>query len=272
MPKDQQSQNSQDKPNPQPSPPSTTPSAIHSFIHDLRFQMTVESKSGIIYHTYTSSQNARNSSSKPPNATTSRQNLDPATSHHQHTEFTLINSSLNLLYHYPPPGSSLILNPSITIANGIHYQDWTIRSSWFVHGTLVNDERQGLRLDTQPVDLHTTNIAGTHLTDIKPKMNASWWASSVMGEIVARIREAKALGDGDAVQKAEGWARELIEGISIVQDIWATSKADGSLRKVATLLWSFRQAGDGEVGTATWRELLPSKSLTGRIGHTRPSL
>lgn len=93
-----------------------------------------------------------------------------------------------------------------------------------------------------------------------------------MREIVARIREAKALGDGEAVQKAENWARELVEGISIVQDIWVTSRADRSPRKVATLLWNFRGAGDGEVGTTTWRGLLPPESLTGRIGHTRPSL
>jgi len=67
---------------------------------------------------------------------------------------------------------------------------------------LVNEERQGIKLDHELADLDAANIVGTNHTEVLLQMSCSWWASNVLGE-VCRTAKQKAQENEDTSQEAE---------------------------------------------------------------------
>jgi len=232
-------------------------------VHQVGFEMFVDSECGERYHTYSRIQSEIGSSHRSLQEVAGWQELYPRLASyfrqgHLDSELILLETSFNLLREYPPRGSILGVKPFILVNGGTKYSNWYSSTNMYERGIQVTEKRRGVQLDNGLLDLEATNVGLTKVTKVTPRINCSWWASNVFGQILEGIREARGQGDGYAIQQAGERGRLFLEEVSMMQEIWAAPEIDGSSpRRIAILLWKFRQTKDNEAATTTWRRLTP---------------
>jgi len=232
-------------------------------VHQVGFEMSVDNQSGERYHTYTRIQSEIGSSQRLLEEIAGWQELYPRLASyfrqgHLDSELILLEANFDLLREYPPRGSQLRVKPFILVNGGTKYSNWQSSTHMYERGIQVSEKRRDILLDNGLLDLEGTNLGLTNVTKVIPRINCSWWAKNVFGEILGNIREARAQGDGYAIQQAEERGRLVLAEMSMMQEVWATPEIDGSSpRRIAILLWKFRQTRDNEAATTTWRRLTP---------------
>lgn len=233
-------------------------------VHQVGFEMFVDNESCERYHTYSRIQSEIGSSHRSLDEVAGWQELYPRLASyfrqgHVDSELILLETSFNLLREYPPRGSILSVKPFLLITGGTEYSNWCSSTHMYERGIQVTDRRRGVQLDNGLLELEATNVGLTKVTKVTPRINCSWWASNVFGQILEGVREARNQGDGYAIRQAEERGRLFLEEVSMMQEIWATPGIDGnSPRRITILLWKFRQTRDNEAATTTWRRLTPS--------------
>ncbi|KAJ5763591.1 hypothetical protein N7533_002272 [Penicillium manginii] len=110
-------------------------------------------------------------------------------------------------------------------------------------------------------------------TKVKPLFESSWWAK-LFTELTQDKRIAEDSGQPESVHATVDRTRRFIRSLSAVQEIRATPPSSRRLssqfqghqgeesERMAILVWKFRQTGPGEVGTTTWRRLIPPPDRT----------
>ena len=190
----------------------------------------------------------------------------------------LFDTHLGLMDDFPGCVASVSTENSLDIAQGIHYTDWQSLTRFY--------EEEG-----QPVDLaklaksykdpqngkawgHLSAFPGTRPTDAKLKvpLKSAWWATTFT-KIISQKLKAKAAKDPNAIKIEEENTDRYIRGISVMQEIYASSRSSRSKsERIVILLWKFSTARKGEAATTSWREVVPPMSPFQVQSPTLPQL
>ncbi|KAJ5499151.1 Uncharacterized protein PEXP_027060 [Penicillium expansum] len=178
-------------------------------------------------------------------------------------DIILLEVNLDLMTDFPPAGSRLGIqldidygHPSAGDVLGVGQMDnWTCRTHIYQDGqSLINSHHQ---------------LTKTQSTKVKSLFELSWWAK-IFTQLTQEKRTAEDSGLSQAAQDADDYIRHFFHSLSAVQELRASSpnlqrlsnqyQGHGDDRKrMALLAWTFRQTRPGEVGTTTWRRLLPAR-------------
>jgi transcriptional enhancer factor len=175
-------------------------------------------------------------------------------------DIILLEANLELMTDFPPSGSRLGIQLELDFAHPTagdtfmvgQMEDWTC-------GTHIYDGGQGM-LDTYH------ELQKSSSTKVKPLFESPWWAK-LFTQLTQEKRMAEDSGQGHA---ADEHTRQFFRSLSAVQELRATPAGSRRMsqysgdqsKRMAILLWKFRQTRPGEVGTTTWRKLIPPPDRT----------
>ncbi len=168
------------------------------------------------------------------------------------SSIVLFETNFDLMTDNPPWGSKLGIEFFLDVANGSAYRDW---------GYLTNFYEKGKQLRTYSGSLryYIDGREGEGNAKVEMPLESSWWVKLFFKISERKRRRAKeAGGDPAAQQQEDEWARWILKDMSVVQEVWASPHDDrSSRRRIAILLWKFRQIRPGQAATTTWRNLVP---------------
>lgn len=178
----------------------------------------------------------------------------------------LLEVNLQLMGDFPPSGSRLGIQLDLDFAHptagdislASQLDDWTCSTHIYEDGQKM--------LETY----HDLQKASS--TKIKPLFESSWWAK-LFTQLTQEKQMAESSGQPEAAHAADDHTRHFFRSLSAVQELRATTPSHrrmsnnfngnnngGDHKRTAILLWKFRQTRPGEVGTTTWRRLIPPPS------------
>ncbi|KAJ5274984.1 hypothetical protein N7497_005595 [Penicillium chrysogenum] len=182
-------------------------------------------------------------------------------------DIILLEVNLELMTDFPPAGSRLGIqldldygHPTAGDVLGVSQMDnWTC-------STHIYEDSQKI-LETYH------DLPKTQSTKVKPLFESSWWAK-LFTQLTQEKRMAEDSGNPQAARDADDHARHFFRSLSAVQELRATPPSSRRLstqyqghhgdesKRMAILAWKFRQTRPGEVGTTTWRRLIPAPDRT----------
>ncbi|KAJ5543478.1 hypothetical protein N7535_005902 [Penicillium sp. DV-2018c] len=182
-------------------------------------------------------------------------------------DIILLEVNLELMTDFPPAGSRLGIqldldygHPTAGDVLGIsQMENWTCSTNIYKDGQEL--------LETYH------ELPKTQSTKVKPLFESSWWAK-LFTQVTQEKRIAEDSGQSQAVQDADDHTRQFFRSLSAVQELRATPPSSRRLstqyqnhhgdesKRMAVLAWKFRQTRPGEVGTTTWRRLIPAPDRT----------
>ncbi|KAJ5984630.1 hypothetical protein N7481_006729 [Penicillium waksmanii] len=184
-------------------------------------------------------------------------------------DIILFEANLGLIDYFPPVGSRLEISLELDRVNSIPgippissmMKDWTCSNYIYENGQATIQTEHDL---PQP---HTT-------TTIKPPFESSWWAK-IFTQLTHQKKETEKTGQYEI---SDDPTRQYFRSLSAVQEIRARDPLGHESKRMAILLWKFRQTRPVEIGTTTWRWLttspdavdLPPLSLDSVLLHQAP--
>ncbi|KAH8700569.1 transcription factor AbaA [Talaromyces proteolyticus] len=179
----------------------------------------------------------------------------------------LLEVNLQLMGDFPPSGSRLGIQLDLDFGHPTmgdvslvsQMEDWTC-------STYIYEDGQKM-LETY----HDLQKASS--TKIKPLFESSWWAK-LFTQLTQEKQMSENSGRPGAVQEADDRTRQFFRSLSAVQELraipsshrrmsnFSTGNQGDESKRMAILLWKFRQTRPGEVGTTTWRRLIPPPERT----------
>ncbi|PWY82858.1 TEA-domain-containing protein [Aspergillus heteromorphus CBS 117.55] len=184
-------------------------------------------------------------------------------------EIILVEANLELMDDFPPAHSKLGIHLEMDFAQATtgavpmvnQMENWTCKTYMYEGG---QETYQGRQEVARPVH-----------TKVKPLFESKWWAN-LFTQLTQDQKMAERAGNHHAPEQA----REFLRSLTVVQEIRATVPYSSrrmsnpysghpveERKRVAILLWKFRQTRPGEVGTTTWRRVIPQPE---RISHSSP--
>ena len=162
----------------------------------------------------------------------------------------LMETKLDLMTDYPPTGSRLGINFFARIANGSAYEFWDYTTKFYEKGRCVNACSGDLRF-------HIEEGETIEAAKLEMPLESSWWVK-LFFKMSERRRAREARGDQDALQEVDAKTTRYLNDLTIMQEVWAISYENNlPRRRIAILLWNFRQVCPGEAATTQWKELIP---------------
>ncbi|CAG7983878.1 unnamed protein product [Penicillium olsonii] len=174
-----------------------------------------------------------------------------------------LDVNLELMNDFPPAGSRLGIqldldfgHPTAGDLTGVsHMNSWTCNTYIY---------QDGQELVQSHHDLQTANT-----TKVKPLFESSWWARRFT-ELTQAKRVAENTGHPQDAQEADAQSRQFFRSMTAVQELRATPpnsragqyQSHDDSKRMAILVWKFRQTRPGEVGTTTWRRLITTPERT----------
>lgn len=179
-------------------------------------------------------------------------------------DIILLEANLELMNDFPPSGSRLGIQLELDFAHPTagdvfmvnQMEDWTC-------GTHIYENGEEM-LETYH-ELQKTSSA-----KVKPLFESPWWA-----KLFTQLTQEKRMAeDSGQCHAADEHTRHFFRSVSAVQELHAIPHGTRRLstqypghsveqgKRMAILLWKFRQTRPGEVGTTTWRRLIPPPERT----------
>ena len=258
-------------------PPSSTPYATqHQYptIRGVEFSMTLykgsqDSVTRDTIHDYTSIQCVMGSAPWPLEDLKGwRTMYPPLAEYHNRGQIDcpiyLFDTNLNLMESAPQCPAALSIECNLDVTHGANYTNWQSFTRFFEEKGHPVDLVKFYKHDRcREAWLDLEALQGARKGDCKlhgVPLKSKWWART-FSNMVRRICEAKATGDAQAVAKEEDNTERYLRGISVMQEIHASSHAPGAkVERIAILLWKFRRVRKGEAATTDWRMLIPPVS------------
>ncbi|KAJ5170203.1 uncharacterized protein N7500_002986 [Penicillium coprophilum] len=256
----------------------TATSSIHGFNFDMWVSAPQQAnRIDKALHAYTRLQGNLHHPSQPPMAL---ENLSGWRSSFPHLasmvddinnpldcEIIFLEVDLQLMNDFPPTGSRLGIqldldfgHPTAGDVLGVSQMDnWTC-------STYVYE-------DSQKILESYHDLPKTQSTKVKPLFESSWWAQ-MFTRLTQDKRMAEDSGNPQNARETAENTRQFFQSLSAVQELRATSPSSRHIpnqyqghhgdesKRMAVLVWKFRQTGPGEVGTTTWRRLIPAPDRT----------
>ena len=175
-------------------------------------------------------------------------------------EIILLETNFELMDGFPPVSSKLGIQLFVEMTCDPDYSEWMYNSRFYEQGEFKLERSYPLK---------TSHIFHTNRTKIEEiPLESSWWIN-VFHKIAQRHQEVVAKKDAQAIRQEEEDARRYLREVSVMQEILATSASDRQQKRVAILLWKFRQTRGEEAATTTWRRIEPPPS-NGIVNSPRP--
>ncbi|KAL4911968.1 TEA/ATTS domain family-domain-containing protein [Aspergillus aurantiobrunneus] len=182
-------------------------------------------------------------------------------------EIILLETNLELMENFPPMGSRLGIHLELDLANPGSGSAPMVNQmeNWTCSTYIYEDGRRTMEA------YH--NLSKPHSTKVKPPFESSWWAKTFT-KLTQDKREAENTGHHQA---ADELTRRYFHSLTAVQEIRAceppnlrrlqnpySGSSGEESKRMAIILWKFRQTRPNEVGTTTWRKLItsPDRALT----------
>ncbi|KAJ5746633.1 hypothetical protein N7520_011815 [Penicillium odoratum] len=183
-------------------------------------------------------------------------------------DIIMLEVNLQLMTDFPPPGSRLGIQLDLDFAHPTagdvfmvgQMEDWTCSTRIYESGR------------AQMETYHP--LPKPQSTKIKPLFESQWWAK-LFTELTQDKRIAEDSAQQENIQSTDERTRRYLRSLSAVQEIRATPPSSRRLsnafqghgqqdesERMAILVWKFRQTRPGEVGTTTWRRLIPPPDRT----------
>lgn len=164
----------------------------------------------------------------------------------------LFDTHLSLMDHYHP--SSLAIKLSLHFSQGAHFTEWRSYPRFY--------EQNGCPVDltefSEPSadNLDSSQVEGTDDAKLgQIAFRGRWWAW-VFSSMIIRKSMMDNIGDPKLIREEGERAIERIQGISVMQEIWATHRVyNHRPQRMAILLWKFSTAKSGQAATTSWRRL-----------------
>lgn len=179
-------------------------------------------------------------------------------------DIILLEVNLELMADFPPSRSKLgiqlaldfIDSPWGGLATPTQLADWSCSTYIYEGGQKAKDAHHNL---PQPV-----------ASTVKPFFESSWWAE-LFTQLTQEKRIAENSGHAETIRAADDHIRRFFRSLSALQELRASgpsrkrrhasskyaSSSISESKRMGILLWKFRQTRPGEVGTTTWRRLIP---------------
>ena len=173
----------------------------------------------------------------------------------------LFDTSFNLMDEVPRAGSTLSIDLCAEFTHGAGFEQWTCHTTFYDEkGHMVDLTNLYNTFDKVKADpwrelksSNSLNTTDARVWDIPLK--SQWWVL-VFTKISAQSQSAVASDVPNAVKQEEEFAQQYLQGISVMQEIWAESRDHNhERRRMAILLWRFGKARKGEAATTSWRRL-----------------
>ncbi|KAF9889926.1 hypothetical protein FE257_006798 [Aspergillus nanangensis] len=176
----------------------------------------------------------------------------------------LLEANLELMNDFPPSGSRLGIQLELDFAHPATADVPMVNEmdNWSCSTYMYEDSQKILEVN------HSLSKPAS--TKVKPPFESSWWA-----KLFTQLTQEKQIAEkAGQYHAADEHTRQFFRTMSAVQEIRATPPSPRRLsshypgtggeesKRVAILLWKFRQTRPGEVGTTTWRRLIPPPDRT----------
>ena len=181
-------------------------------------------------------------------------------------DIIMLEVNLELMTDFPPSGSKLGIQLELDFGHPTAGDVLMVNQmeGWTCDTRLYEDGRE-LRESCQP-------FSQPQSTKVKPLFESSWWAK-VFTELTQDKRIAEDSANPENIQSTDERTRRFLRSLSAVQEIRAVPPSSRRLanqyqgdghesERMAILVWKFRQTRPGEVGTTTWRRLIPHPERT----------
>ena len=268
-------QPSQASSHPFPKRPSETIEALASTAYPgptirrvLEFAMAVVDKgySQVLRHTYTSIQSETASAPKPlVDVKYWREMYPPLATYYDQGQIDcpvfLFDTRLSLLDHLHPSKLRLAIKLSMDFSQGARFTEWRSYPMFYEQNGCPVD-LSAFQTDSKPWDsLESSQIEGTDDATVgQIPFRSQWWAQ-FFTRLVGKKMMATNNGDPREIREEEERAIQYVQGISVMQEIWATHRGSNyAPQKMAILLWKFNTVRRGEAATTSWRRLVPPLS------------
>lgn len=255
--------------NHQPSQSSYTPISNRSRVesgptirHVPYFAMILVDKGDreILRHTFTSIQSETASTPKAlTDVNNWREMYPPLATYYDNGQIGCpmfyFDSRLSLMDHPYPSNLSIML--SMDFSQGAHFTEWRSYPRFYEqNGCQVNLAE--IYKDYEPLDqMESSRIEGTDDSRLGlTAFRAEWWAR-VFSRVLGKENSMEKNGNPKLIREQEEHFDRYIQGISVMQEIWATHRVYNHRRqRMAILLWKFSTARRGEVATTSWRRVM----------------
>ncbi|EED16818.1 transcription factor AbaA [Talaromyces stipitatus ATCC 10500] len=179
-------------------------------------------------------------------------------------DIILLEVNLQLMTDFPPTGSRLGIQLDLDFSHPTmgdvslvsQMEDWACSTLLYEGGQKMQETYHDLQKASS--------------TKVKPFFESSWWAK-LFTQLTQEKQMAKSSGQPEAPLAADDHTRQFFRSLSAIQELTATPSSHRHMsnsfntnpqggddrKRMAILLWKFRQTRPGEVGTTTWRRLIP---------------
>lgn len=233
----------------------------------LEFVMVLKDKHDdeVLHHTYTSIQSETASAPKAlTDVNNWREMYPPLATYYDQGQIDcpmfLFDTHLSLMDRLNPHNSGISTTFSLDISQGAQFTDWRSYTRCYKpNGYLVNTPEIELEIEPDPKSfglLDSHQVKGTDDTRLdRIGFNSKWWVK-VFHNMINKRMEMKQIGDPKLIKEEEERAIQYVQGITVMQEIWATHPVyDHRQQRMAILLWKFSAARRGEVATTSWRRI-----------------
>jgi len=177
-------------------------------------------------------------------------------------DIILLDASLKLMDDFPPPSSRLGISLNLDFGHPIagdvsmigQMQNWVCSTYIYENGQTILESQH--------------DLPNPSSTQVQPLCESSWWAKRF-----TQLTQNKQM-DEDAGRHnvTDAHTRRYFRSLTAVTEIRATTPnrrmsnqlhtEGGEEKRMAIVLWKFRQTRPGEVGTTTWQKLVPPPDRT----------
>lgn len=234
-------------------------------IRSIRFDMHLSNDKSDKTHIYTSVQPKQGSSPRKLDDLPNWQTMFPELAHRYDQgridcPLYLFESGLRLVDQLRLGQTTLGIEFIIDFGNASLFDDW--RSCTKIHKQgFTRQDFEDTEFEKNPWDKldYVGNTNENRKSDIHlvVPFKSRWWVK-LFSSIMSKSVEARKSKGREALRWAQDYASAYLRELSIMQDIWATPRCAYDQRRpqrMATLLWTFNQARNGEAATTTWRPL-----------------
>lgn len=171
----------------------------------------------------------------------------------------LFEAYLNVRNYLPEPPLFFAVEFTIEFAERLAFDKW--QSSTRIYGESNNGlDHSKDAYFSRPGDdgweyLEFLELPQTDKSQMAIPFKSKWWSDALIKIILERCKAEKS-GDPEVINHEDEKIRHRIEGISIIQEIWATPRyTDSPCQRMAIFLWKFKETQRINTATTSWRPI-----------------
>ncbi|KAL6712995.1 hypothetical protein ACLMJK_009391 [Lecanora helva] len=232
-------------------------------IYRVKFSMSLLDGVGDKVHTFTSMQKEVESAPKELMEISHKWMLYPPLARELkqgqiNSPIFLFEAYLNVEEDLPQDNSFLAAELIIEFAERIAFDKWQVSTRIYENGNEV-DLSEATYL-SRPGDgrweyLECWEPPQSDIAKIAIPLKSKWWSSTLL-KIVSKRNEAGKSADPELINQEDEKTRQYIQGISLVQEIWAAPRdTDLPRHRIAIFLWEFKQSQRATTAATSWRKV-----------------